>query len=58
MVCPFRVGAKFEYALIGDDESNPENYVQVAQTAVYPKCYLDECPYYDGYGGCKRLDDD
>lgn len=58
MVCPFRVGAKFEYALVGDDTSNPENYIQTAQKAIYPECYGSECPYYSYTGGCSRVDDD
>ncbi len=56
MVCPFRVGAKFEYALIGEDTSNPDSYVQVAQTAVYPPCYEGECPYYNYDGSCERME--
>ena len=58
MICPFRVGAKFEYTVVGNDKSNPENYIQIAQTAVFPPCYEDECPYYNAYGGCNRVDDD
>lgn len=57
MVCPFRVGVAFEYITKKDKDGNNE-YLEKEQRAVYPPCYLDECPYYDGFGGCKRIEDD
>lgn len=57
MICPFRVGVAFEYITKKDKDGNNE-YLEKEQRAVYPPCYLDECPYYDGFGGCKRIEDD
>lgn len=61
MICPFRVGAEFEYRAITDKDGN-KDYLQTEQRAVYPECYGGECPFYDelfdGTGKCLRIGDD
>lgn len=62
MICPFRVGVKFEHAYIGkdteEDRQKPDNYIEVAQHAVFEPCEKDECPYYLYTIGCQRVNDD
>ena len=61
MVCPFRVGVKFEHAYIGEDtpeeRRKSDNYIEIAQHAVFEPCEEDECPYYI-YAGCQRVIND
>ncbi len=60
MICPFRVGVRFENLYIGNNEQDTHNrdkYLQIAQHAVYEPCEGDECPYYV-YAGCQRVNED
>lgn len=60
MICPFRVGVKFEHLYIGkteEDAHNPDKYLEIAQHAVFEPCEEDGCPYYI-YAGCQRVIND
>lgn len=60
MVCPFRVGVRFEHLYIGDsdeDRHNPDNYIEIAQHAVFENCVEHECPYYISTLGCQRVNE-
>ena len=62
MICPFRVGIKYEYTYIDPDNQEgrqkSENYIEVAQHALFEKCNEGECPYYNYAGFCNRTGDD
>ena len=55
MICPFIVGTENIYKYIGnnsngkDDKHNPEKYLLIRQNAIYPECYREQCPYFQGY---------
>lgn len=59
MICPFRVGLKFEYQYIGtnsiEDRANSENYIKIAQHALFEECSKEDCPFYNYAGGCDRV---
>ena len=64
MICPFRVGIKFEYEYIGenaDDSNKREMYLESSQHAYYEECEKEECPYYEedyissSGGKCNRI---
>ena len=58
MICPFRMTIEFEYvALTSKKEDEEPSYLEKAQRQVYPPCMEDECPYYNKYGYCTRVDD-
>ena len=60
MICPFRVGAEFEYSVIVNADGN-NDYLQKKQKAVYPECYEGDCPFYEEFFGtkkCLRIGDD
>lgn len=52
MICPFRNGIAYDIKVFN---TTP---VVVSQEEFYPKCYEEECPYYDYYNKCKAIDDD
>lgn len=59
MKCPFRVGVKFDYELVGPGkQKTSDNYIEIAQHATYEDCYEGECPYYNYAGSCERIEDD
>lgn len=62
MICPFRVGLKFEYQYIGtnsiEDRANSEKYIEVAQHALFEECDKEDCPFYNYAGGCDRIGDE
>lgn len=40
-----------------EDRQNSENYIEVAQHALFEKCDEDECPYYIYLAGCQRVNE-
>ena len=50
MKCPFRVNISWGYKPISDN-----GYLQTRQEETYPECYGNDCPFYDGYSGCTRI---
>lgn len=61
MICPFRVGLKYEYQYIGkntaEDRANSEKYIEVAQHAFFEECDKEDCPFYNYAGSCDRIGD-
>lgn len=61
MICPFRVGVKYEYQYIGtssiEDRVSSDKYIQVAQHALFEECDKEDCPFYNYAGGCDRIGD-
>ena len=60
MICPFRVGVKYEYQYIGantkEERQKHENYITVAEHALFERCEEEECPWYS-YNSCDRIGD-
>ena len=50
MVCPFRKGSTFNVQVIGGKP------VLCSAEEMFPKCYEEECPYYDYYGKCRAVE--
>ena len=55
MKCPFRINVEFFYEKIEGTESD---YLEKGQYQEYADCYEDECPYYNRYGYCSRVEDE
>lgn len=57
MICPFRLNVEFEYVALPCKKDEEPSYLEKAHRQVYPPCMEDECPYYNKYGYCNRIDD-